>query len=70
MCDYSGVEDLTRETREMLNASKAARRIGGWASSRTVVTAECAVEAFSMTHRPNLLSPLDSSFVSLLKVIN
>lgn len=70
LCDYSGVEDPTRETMEMLDASKVMRWVGGLSSSRTVVAAECAVEAFSATHRPNLVSCLDSFFVSSLKVVS
>ena len=70
LCDYSGVEDPTRETREMFDTSKVVRLVEGLASSRTIVTTKCAVEAFSVTHRPNLVSHLDPFFVSSLKVVS
>jgi hypothetical protein len=56
LCDYLRVEDPTRESSEALNATKVTKRVGGFVSSRTVVTAECVVEAFLVTHQPNLVS--------------
>ena len=50
MCDYSRVEDPTRETMETLDASEVVRWVKGLASSRNVVAAKCAVDAFSVTH--------------------
>ena len=55
---------------EALDASEVMKRVRALASSRTVVAAECTVEAFSVTHRPNLVSRLDLFFVSLLKVVS
>ena len=50
LCDYSRVEDPTRETMETLDASEVVRWVKGLASSRNVVAAKCAVDAFSVTH--------------------
>ena len=58
--DYFGVEDPTRETMEMPEVSKVVKRVRGLVSSSTVVTVECAVEAFLVNLRPNLVSRLDS----------
>jgi hypothetical protein len=60
LCDYSIVKDLARETMEMLEVSEVMKQVRGLVSSRTVVTAECAVEAFSANFRPNLVSRLNS----------
>jgi hypothetical protein len=60
LCDYSRVKDLARETMEMLEVSEVVKRVRGLVSSRTVVTTECVVEAFSANFRPNLVSRLDS----------
>ena len=48
LCDYSRVEHLTRETMEMLEVSEVTKRVRGLVSSGTVVTTECAMEAFSV----------------------
>jgi hypothetical protein len=45
---------------EMLEVSEVVKWIRGLVSSRTIVMAECAVEAFSMNFRPNLVRGLDS----------
>jgi hypothetical protein len=58
--DYSRIEDLTHETKEMLEVSEVMKWVGGLVSSRTVVTAECAVEVFSVNFQHNLVSRLDS----------
>lgn len=59
LCDYSRVEDPTHEATKMLEASEVTKRIGEVVSSRTIVTAEGAVEAFSANFQPNLVSHLD-----------
>jgi hypothetical protein len=56
LCDYLRVKDPTRESSEALNATKVMKQVGGFVSSRTVVAAECVVEAFLVTHQPNLVS--------------
>ena len=53
--DYSGVDDPTRETMEMLEVSKVMKQVRGFVTYGTVVAVECAVEAFSVTCRPNLV---------------
>ena len=60
LCDYFRVKDPTRETMEMLEVSKVMKQVGGLVSSRTVVIAGCAVEAFSAIFWPDLVSRLDS----------
>jgi hypothetical protein len=60
LCNYSRVEDLTHETVEMLEVSKVTKWVEGLVSSGTVATARCAVEAFLVNFRPNLVSHLDS----------
>jgi hypothetical protein len=53
-------EDPTYETMEMLEVSEVMKQVGGLISSRIVVMAGCAVEAFSVIFRPDLVSRLDS----------
>ena len=48
LCDYSRGKDPTRETAEMLEVSKATKRVEGLVSFGTVVMTKCAVEAFSV----------------------
>jgi hypothetical protein len=45
---------------EMLEVSEVVKQVGGLVSSRIVVMAGCAVEAFSVIFRPDLVSRLDS----------
>jgi hypothetical protein len=47
--DYSGVEDLTCETMEMLEVYEVMKQVRGLVSSRTIVTAGCTVKAFLVT---------------------
>ena len=42
----------------MLEASKVIKRVAGLVTPTIVVTVENVVEAFSVTYRPNLVSPL------------
>lgn len=55
LCDYAGVRDLTRETGDVLEASKVTKRIAGLVTPATIVTTENAMEAFSTTYRLDLV---------------
>jgi len=59
LCDYTGVKEPTRETMEMLMASKVKKWVTGLNSSGVVVAAGDTVEAFLANFRPNLVSCLD-----------
>jgi hypothetical protein len=48
--------ELTRETREVLEASVVMKWVTGLVTLATVVVVENTVEAFSATYRPNLVS--------------
>ena len=59
LCDYPWVKNPTREIMEMLEVSEVMKWVGGLVSSRIVVVAEGAVEAFLVNFWPNLVSRLD-----------
>jgi hypothetical protein len=69
LCDYSGVEDPTRESSEELDATKVVKWVRGFVLSRVIVTTECVVEVFSASRRPNLVSRLDSFSFRRSKVV-
>ena len=69
LCTYSVVEDPAHESSEVLDASKVAKRVRGFVSSRVIVAAECAVEVFLATSRPNLVSRPSSFSLHCSKVV-
>jgi hypothetical protein len=64
-----GVKDLTHESSEKLDATEVAKQVRRFFSFGTVVAAECAVEAFSVTYRPNPVSHPGSFFFHHSKVV-
>jgi hypothetical protein len=69
LCDYSAVEDPTRESSEALDATEVAKWVRGFVPFGVVAAVECTVEAFSATRRPNLVSHLDSFSFHCSKVV-
>jgi hypothetical protein len=59
LCDYSRVEDPSYERADVLEASAVTKQVIGLVSSRTVIAAGDAAEAFSSSFLPNLVSHLD-----------
>ena len=58
LCDYAGVWDPSQETMEMPEAGKVMKRVTALVSPATVVAVKKAMEVFSSTYRPNLVSLL------------
>lgn len=58
LCDYSGATDLTHEVTEELEADEAVEREAGLVGVGIVMAAGNAIEVFSVSYRPNLVSHL------------
>jgi hypothetical protein len=58
LCDFSGVEDLSQESSEMLEASEVTKHVAKLVTPATVIVVENSMEVFSAIYRPNLVSPL------------
>jgi hypothetical protein len=56
--ELHGVEDLTCEIMEELEADVVMERAAGLVGSRTIIASENAVKAFSVSYHPNLVSLL------------
>jgi hypothetical protein len=56
LCDYPGAKDPTHESSEALDITEVEKQVGAFIPSAVMVAAECIVEAFSLTYRPNLVS--------------
>ena len=67
LCNYVRIEDLSRETMEMLKAGEVMKRVIGLVTPATVVVDGNAVEAFSATYWPNLVSPLFSPYLPFVR---
>lgn len=69
LCNYSGVVDPTREFSKALDVAEIMKRVGGFVSFGVIVSAECVVEVFSATYRPNLVSRPSLFSFRRLKVV-
>ena len=58
LCDYTRVKDLIHEVIEELKADVVVEWVARLVSSKTIIAAENAIEAFSASYRPNLVSHL------------
>ena len=58
LCDYTRVDDPSRETMEMLEVDEVTKWVTGLVTPTIVVAIKNTMEAFSATYRPNLVSLL------------
>jgi hypothetical protein len=58
LCDFAGVEDLSRESKEVLKAGEVVKWVARLVTSATVVAVENVMEAFVTTYRLDLVSSL------------
>ena len=56
LCDYVGAKDLTHEAVEELQDVAIVERLAGPVGVGVIVSTRCAVEAFSVSRRPDLVS--------------
>jgi hypothetical protein len=56
LCDYVRVEDPTREVVEELESDAVIERVAGLVGAGVIVTTKNVIVAFSVSHRPNLVS--------------
>ena len=56
LCDYVGAKDPTRKAMEELEDDVIVERMAGLDVIGVMVSTECAVAVFSVSHRPNLVS--------------
>ena len=67
LCDYAGVWDPSQETMEMPEAGKVMKRVTALVSPATVVAVKKAMEVFSSTYRPNLVSPVFPPYLHFVR---
>ena len=58
LCHFTGVGDPSQKSMETLEASEVTKWVAKLVTAATVVVVKNIVEAFSVTYRPNLVSPL------------
>lgn len=56
LCDYVGADDPTHEAVEELEDDEIVECLARLVGARVVVSTGCAIEAFSVSHRPDLVS--------------
>lgn len=56
LCDYFGAKDLTWEAMEELEDDVTVQWMVGLVDGGAMVSTECAIMAFSVSHCPNLVS--------------
>lgn len=70
LCDYVRVKDPTYEAMEELEEDAIVGRLARLISAGVVVSTKCTVEAFSVSHRPDLVSrpSFHFSFLTLARI--
>lgn len=67
LCDYAGVGDPSRETKEMLEVGEFMKWVTALVTPAIVVAVRNAVEAFSATYRLNLASLLFPPYLPIVQ---
>ena len=70
LCDYVRAEDPTREAVEELEENAIVEHLSKLDGARVVVLTRCTIEAFLVSHRPDLVSrpSFHFSFLTLARI--